>query len=67
MQQLLTAEVGSSYLHVSATLPEALCQHGDHVLVVVQQLLHQLTEASLDILILDLSAHEDTSSLANVS
>lgn len=43
-----------SHLQVSATLLEALSQHGDHVFVVVQQLLHQFTETRLLILILDL-------------
>lgn len=49
------------YLDVSATLPEALGQHGDHVFVVVQQLLHQFTETSLRFLILDLSKHTNVS------
>lgn len=40
-------------LDMSATLPEALGQHGDHIFVVVQQLLHQLTETTLHFLILD--------------
>ena len=42
------------YLDVFTTLPEALGQHRHHVLVVVQQLLHQLTEAGLHLLVLDL-------------
>lgn len=44
------------YRHVLATLLEALSQHGDHVLVVVQELLDQLAEASLHVLVLDLQA-----------
>lgn len=44
----------ASYLDVSAALPEALRHHGDHVFVVVQQLLHQLAETGLRFLILDL-------------
>lgn len=43
-----------SHLQVSATLLKALSQHGDHVFVVVQQLLHQFTETRLLVLILDL-------------
>lgn len=43
-----------SHLQVSATLLEALGQHGDHIFVVVQQLLHQFTETRLLVLILDL-------------
>lgn len=50
-----------SHLQVSATLLEALSQHGDHVFVVVQQLLHQLTEARLLVLILDLQRETDAS------
>lgn len=51
---------GSSHLHVPATLPEALGEHGDHVFVVVQQLLHQLTETSLHVLVFDLSTNRHT-------
>lgn len=51
----------TSHLDVPATLPEALSQHGDHVFVVVQQLLHQFTETGLDILILDLDTEGRTS------
>lgn len=43
-----------SHLQVSATLLEALSQHGDHVFVVVQQLLHQFTVTRLLVLLLDL-------------
>lgn len=42
------------YLDVFATLPEALGQHGDHVFVVVQKLLHQFTETCLDVLVFNL-------------
>lgn len=42
------------YRHVFATLLEALSQHGDHVFMVIQELLDQLAEASLHILILNL-------------
>lgn len=48
-----------SHLQVPATLLEALSQHGDHVFVVVQQLLHQFTETCLLVLILDLQKETD--------
>lgn len=51
---------GCSHLDVPATLPEALGEHGDHVFVVVQQLLHQLTETSLHVLVFDLSTNRHT-------
>lgn len=54
-----------SHLEVSATLLEALSQHGDHVFVVVQQLLHQFTEPGLLVLILDLQT--ETSCLKHTS
>lgn len=41
-------------LDVSATLPEALSQHGDHILMVIQQLPHEFAETSLHVLIFDL-------------
>lgn len=50
-----------SHLQVSATLLEALSQHGDHVFVVVQQLLHQFTEPGLLVLVLDLQTETHTS------
>lgn len=51
----------SSHLDVPATLPEALSQHGDHIFMVVQQLLHQFTETGLNVLILDLDIEGGTS------
>lgn len=49
----------ASHLQVSATLLEALGQHGDHVFVVVQQLLHQFTVTRLLVLLLDLQKETD--------
>lgn len=63
----LSAEQLLQHLDVSPTLPEALGQHGDHVFVVVQQLLHQLAETRLHVLLFDLqqrtTAFTDISSI----
>ena len=47
--------LSEGYLDVSAAFPEALGEEGDHVFVVIQQLLDQLTEATLHLLVLDLA------------
>lgn len=44
------------YRQVFATLLEALSQHSDHVFMVIQKLLNQLTESSLHILVLNLQS-----------
>lgn len=58
---VVVLRMSASHLEVSATLLEALSQHGDHVFVVVQQLLHQFTEPGLLVLILDLQTETHTS------